>query len=59
VMRIEEMSRAERASRSISTLRVRASDQDFMGGSRGMVCVLPSVVLNVMEERDMEESVAP
>jgi len=56
---MEEMSRAERASRSMSTDRVRASAYEAMGGEKGIVCVLPSVVMNVMAEREMSVMTAP
>lgn len=36
------ISSAARASRSISTVRMRASDHDFMGGLKGIVWDFPS-----------------
>jgi len=56
---IGDTSSAVRASRSISTERMRASAKDDIGGFRGIVCVLPSVVCMVMEEREMSVMVAP
>lgn len=38
---MEEIPRASREVRSISTVRIRASDQEVIGGYRGIVEVLP------------------
>ena len=56
---IGDTSSAERASRSNSTERMRASAKEDIGGSKGIVCALPSVVWMVMEEREMSAKVAP
>lgn len=48
-----DMSRAARDSRSMSTVRVRASAQEAMGGLKGMVCVFLFGVWMVMEVKEM------
>lgn len=53
VIRMELTSRAALDSLSISTVRVRASDQDDIGGLNGTVCVLPSRVWKVISENEM------
>lgn len=50
---IFDTSNAARASRSISTDLVLASAQEVIGGEKGIVCVLPSVVRRVMADREM------
>lgn len=47
------MSRAALDALSISTVRVRASDQDVIGGLNGTICVLPSRVWKVISEKEM------
>lgn len=59
MIRMEEMSRADRDSRSMSTVLVRASAQEVMGGVNGIVCVLLSAVRRVIAEREMSERAAP
>lgn len=59
MIRTEEISRAVRDSRSMSTVLVRASDQEVIGGENGIVCVLLSAVRKVMADRDISEITAP
>lgn len=59
MIRIEETSRADRDSRSMSTVLMRASAQEVMGGEKGIVCVLLSAVRSIIADRDISESCAP
>lgn len=58
MMAMCEIPSAARDVRSISTVRVRASDHEFMGGLRGMVDVLPLEVRKVRALKVMSVRVA-
>lgn len=43
--------RAARALRVMETRDGRTSEKEFMGGTMGMICSVPSEVVMIMEER--------